>query len=88
MSSGKTQIEQQRKTVVAWSLTIIGIIIVMVNGSGIDGIRMLANLGAFPMLFLQILSGAALTILLLDPSRARWQNSSPASTNHGRLIKG
>lgn len=88
MSSGKTQIERQRKTVVAWSLTIIGIIIVMVNGSGIDGIRMLANLGAFPMLFLQILSGAALTILLLDPSRARWQDSSPASTNHGRLIKG
>ncbi len=81
MSSGKTRIGQQRGTVTAWSLIISVIIIVTVNGSGIDGVRMLANLGAFPMLFLQIMSGVALTILLLDPSRARWQDNK-----QGRLI--
>jgi len=74
MSSGKTRIGQQRATVTGWSLAISAIIIVTVNGSGIDGVRMLANLGAFPMLFLQLMSGVALTIMLLDPSRARWQD--------------
>ena len=74
MSSGKTRIGQERGTVTAWSLAISAIIIVTVNGSGVDGVRMLANLGAFPMLFLELMSGAALIIMLLDPSRARWQD--------------
>ena len=83
MSSGKTHIEQQRGTVAVWSLAITIIIIAMVNGSGIEGVRMLANLGAFPMLFLQLLSGTALTIMLLDPSRARWQSRTLDEPNTG-----
>lgn len=73
MSVGDTRMARHRSTVVAWASVIAGIVIAVVNGPGIDGVRVLSNLGAFPMLFLEILAGVALTRLLLDPSSARWE---------------
>jgi choline-glycine betaine transporter len=74
MSAGDTKLARHRGTVLAWASVIGGIVIAVVNGNGIDGVRVLANLGAFPMLFLEILAGVALTRMLLRPSSARWEN--------------
>jgi len=73
MSAGDTKLARHSGTVLAWASVIGGIVIAVVNGSGIDGVRVLANLGAFPMLFLEILAGVALTRLLLRPASAHWE---------------
>lgn len=52
---------------VVWGITIGAIALIMLMNSGIDGVRMISNLGGFPALFFMILAAGALVKLGRSP---------------------
>ncbi|MEL6506435.1 MAG: hypothetical protein AAFR29_02260, partial [Pseudomonadota bacterium] len=54
-----------------WGLLIGGLSFVMTATTGIDGVRVLSNLGGVPGLLILILSGAVLIRLMLFPNRQK-----------------
>ena len=54
---------------IAWGLLIGGVAWTMINSAGIDGIKMLSNLGGLPALFLVIIVSITLFVVAVKPDK-------------------
>jgi choline-glycine betaine transporter len=70
-SSGLSITDQESPTSIkiVWGVTIGGLSLIMLNASGIDGLKMASNLGGFPNSFLLVLMSFALIKVIKNPSR-------------------
>ncbi|MDR0621213.1 MAG: BCCT family transporter [Deltaproteobacteria bacterium] len=70
-SSGLSVTDQESPTSlkIVWGMTIGGLSLIMLNASGIDGLKMASNLGGFPNVFFLVLMCAALLKIVKNPSR-------------------